>query len=60
MLLARLSSWLELKLVSLPFSFLKRDPRLLGTVLLEEKVEDEAVKEEVDGDVAAIQEGVRA
>ena len=39
MLLARLSSWLELKLVSLPFSFLKRDPRLLGTVLLEEQVE---------------------
>ena len=65
MLLARLSSWLELKLVSLPFSFFEKrppaswnrlargeggDPRLLGTVF-EEKVE-------VDGDVVAIQEGV--
>ena len=40
--------------------FLKRDPRLPGTVLLEEKVEDEAVKEEADDDVAAIEEGVRA
>ena len=40
--------------------FLKRDPRLPGTVLLEAKVEDEVAKEEADDDVAATKEGVRA
>ena len=38
--------------------FLKRDPRLPGTVLLEAKVEDEVAKEEVDDDVAATKEEV--